>query len=137
MNSIDSINPKSRVVLLLLVTVIVATTCWVLLSIQNLEIATPIQIQPVWRYTDNGWIDISSTQANYVFPNETPLELLHPLFWAALQILAAAAVLVWFADENEGTATRLNGAMEPTLESVPETIRKFRFPTDHPVASTL
>jgi tryptophan-rich sensory protein len=54
----------------------------------------------MWRYTTDGWRDVS-LMAEQNQPTQSPLETVHPVIWTALTLLGVLLLLVMASSERE------------------------------------
>jgi hypothetical protein len=89
-------SPASRTLLTVFATALIVSAVWILSdrSVQSNE-----SIEPVWRYTNHGWQELSELTPPSPAAQAGPFELVSPLVWAALQLLIALVILISFNDE--------------------------------------
>jgi hypothetical protein len=54
----------------------------------------------MWRYTNEGWQDISAIMPREPAP-ENPLRRIHPMIWASSILLASISMTIWASSEWE------------------------------------
>jgi hypothetical protein len=91
-------NPSSpaRLILTVAVTALATSAVWILVGIS----AEPPVDPPGYRYTSQGWLEVSELSAPPRPPSEGWLERLPPLTCASLQLLAGLAVLVSYHEHK-------------------------------------
>jgi hypothetical protein len=96
-------TPPSRIALAVIATAVFVSIAWILAdrSAQSNETN-----ELVWRYTNQGWQELSELSQPNPISQAGPIERISPLTWAALQLLAGLAILFSFSDEAPNTKNR-------------------------------
>lgn len=55
--------------------------------------------EPVWRYTDQGWVEISELTSPPQHTVPGPLDEVSPLIWASVQLFVVLILLISCLDE--------------------------------------
>lgn len=87
---------ESRIALAMIFTALVMSAIWIL-SDSPLDIADAGD--PVWRYTNEGWKELSELTPPPQESAPGPVDNVAPLVWGAIQLLAGLAILIGFAEE--------------------------------------
>jgi len=59
------------------------------------------EIDTTWRHTREGWQDTSHWSSEDTFVPQPFAELIHPLVWTGLVLLAVIVLMVWASSEKE------------------------------------
>ncbi len=88
-------STESRVALAVIVTALWMSMIWIFSDI-SADIAA--SSEPNWRYTNEGWQELSDLTPPSPRAATGILDNVAPLVWAAIQLLAALAILIGFAE---------------------------------------
>ncbi len=93
-------STESRVALAVTITALAMGMIWIF---SEISAESPATENSVWRYTNEGWKELSDVATP---PTQTPTGLLDnvsPLVFAAIQLLACITILIGFASDSLGT----------------------------------
>ena len=96
-------STESRVALAVTITALAMGMIWIF---SEISAESPTTENSVWRYTNEGWKELSDVATP---PTQTPTGLLDnvsPLVFAAIQLLACLTILIGFASDSLGTRSK-------------------------------
>jgi hypothetical protein len=66
----------------------------------EISAVSPSSDEPVWRYTDQGWVEASELSSPPQHSVPGPLDNVSPLIWAAVQLFVVLILLISCLDES-------------------------------------
>lgn len=99
-------------------TAMIVSAGWILAAISA---DTTASVEPVWRYTTEGWTELSELTPPSSSKTPGILDNVSPLVWGALQALTALAILISFSEGSQQPKVDERGfglQTDPSHESI-------------------
>lgn len=96
-------STESRIVLAVTITALVMSMVWIF---SEISAESPSTENSVWRYTSQGWVEMSDVAITPSITTSGPLDNVSPLVLGAGLLLAGMTILIGFANDSLGIRSK-------------------------------